>query len=672
MSLHRDCLHIVIRRPLDDAFMTVLANIRQRAEHMGLFIREEGFVLEPACGEFDIVLLVSEHIDEEASDWLRHQRRHLQDQPLVVLSTGRAPDVLADCCLRLEDCLPPRDEFCLALLDDLLHSWRQQMRLRRHLNSEVSQLHSLLDIQTDPVALVRYPHHTYANLAYRRLWQIQDELHLEDMDMAEVFSPIALTALHQRLPTWRPGETLNLQLSEEQQLGNLQFQLQCLAPSPENVFLVRMISDVHQNNLDEQADDILNRASYDRRSLLDQIHYIQYRGEHQGNDVQWALMAIRLENWLLLDELGEPTAETEEQIHLLEREIPEASTLHFGCMDQHHLCVLAPFDKQSALLGSGQLLLEQIGSLLPLTGASMSNSFCAGLVQIHGTLPDAETLLHQAIHACAQAQRQGQSLFVYTSQRSAPGGQRAASQVRQQLRKAMDHNHFTLFYQPILNLFSPGDASYEVLLRMSDDQGQWITPVDLLSQAEQTGQALLIDQWVTERLCLQLKKQQLPLRVFINISAQAIHDPAFFVWLEATMKEVPPQHELVMQISEVDVWAAGRQAALFCEQLHQLGLKLCLKHLGMTTHAEQLSEQFDCDYYKLHGPLIRTVNQPDTQARIARLIAPLVPKGKTIIGPMVENASCLSLLWQAGIKYIQGHYLQPPHQHMDYVFTSDD
>ena len=44
---------------------------------------------------------------------------------------------------------------------------------------------------------------------------------------------------------------------------------------------------------------------------------------------------------------------------------------------------------------------------------------------------------------------------------------------------------------------------------------------------------------------------------------------------------------------------------------------------------------------------------------------------KITIVPFVENASALSKLWQAGVHYIQGYYLQEPNANMNYDFESD-
>ena len=38
----------------------------------------------------------------------------------------------------------------------------------------------------------------------------------------------------------------------------------------------------------------------------------------------------------------------------------------------------------------------------------------------------------------------------------------------------------------------------------------------------------------------------------------------------------------------------------------------------------------------------------------------------------VENSVVLSTLWQAGVNFIQGYYISPPLDNMDYEFASED
>jgi EAL domain-containing protein (putative c-di-GMP-specific phosphodiesterase class I) len=54
------------------------------------------------------------------------------------------------------------------------------------------------------------------------------------------------------------------------------------------------------------------------------------------------------------------------------------------------------------------------------------------------------------------------------------------------------------------------------------------------------------------------------------------------------------------------------------------------------------------------------------------MIRKLQGMGKLTVIPMVESATVLSSLWQAGANYIQGHYLQEPTTEMNYDFAADD
>ena len=45
--------------------------------------------------------------------------------------------------------------------------------------------------------------------------------------------------------------------------------------------------------------------------------------------------------------------------------------------------------------------------------------------------------------------------------------------------------------------------------------------------------------------------------------------------------------------------------------------------------------------------------------------------GKLTIASFVESASVLSSLWQIGVNFIQGYYLQAPSEQMDYDFNAE-
>ena len=54
------------------------------------------------------------------------------------------------------------------------------------------------------------------------------------------------------------------------------------------------------------------------------------------------------------------------------------------------------------------------------------------------------------------------------------------------------------------------------------------------------------------------------------------------------------------------------------------------------------------------------------------LIQTLQSMDKKTVVPLVESAALLSTLWQAGVNFIQGYYLQAPSTEMNFDFSDNN
>ena len=75
------------------------------------------------------------------------------------------------------------------------------------------------------------------------------------------------------------------------------------------------------------------------------------------------------------------------------------------------------------------------------------------------------------------------------------------------------------------------------------------------------------------------------------------------------------------------------------------------------------------DYVKIDGSFTEEIQKNDeAKEQVKEMVQSLQTSGKLTIIPLVENASILATLWQAGVNYIQGYYLQAPVPEMNYDF----
>ncbi|MNN38695.1 Cyclic di-GMP phosphodiesterase YfgF [compost metagenome] len=99
---------------------------------------------------------------------------------------------------------------------------------------------------------------------------------------------------------------------------------------------------------------------------------------------------------------------------------------------------------------------------------------------------------------------------------------------------------------------------------------------------------------------------------------------------------------------------------------------MALSQFGCALNPFNTLKHLAIDFVKVDGSFTQDLSKAESQEVLKTLLASLHAQAKLTIVPFVETASVLATLWQAGVNYIQGYYLQGPSQAMDYDFSSGD
>src|SRR5581483_17629 len=76
--------------------------------------------------------------------------------------------------------------------------------------------------------------------------------------------------------------------------------------------------------------------------------------------------------------------------------------------------------------------------------------------------------------------------------------------IEQLLCQGLEHNRFELHYQPQFSLTGKV-VGLEALLRMRNDEGEYLAPASLVRIAEDTGLIVPVGSWVLREACRQLR-----------------------------------------------------------------------------------------------------------------------------------------------------------------------
>lgn len=274
--------------------------------------------------------------------------------------------------------------------------------------------------------------------------------------------------------------------------------------------------------------------------------------------------------------------------------------------------------------------------------------------------------LNAADSACYAAKEQGRNrVHVYqaTSQQQEPNETQWVPRIQQ----ALAEQRFCLFYQPIRLISTNGNHEQhgEILLRLKDEQGQFIIPGAFLPAADRHDQMLLIDRWVVQQ-SLQLIKVHAATKsqtvYTINISGRALEDAEFLDFTISTIKssQVNPT-SICFEISEHVALTDINHVVRFVTALKDIGCRFSIDDFGGNLSTFNFLKNIPLDYLKIDGRLIRNIaTDPVNQAMVESIHhIGHVMRLKTI-AVWVENGQTLQALENIGVDYAQGYWVAEP------------
>lgn len=229
------------------------------------------------------------------------------------------------------------------------------------------------------------------------------------------------------------------------------------------------------------------------------------------------------------------------------------------------------------------------------------------------------------------------------------------------LKSALMDDRFRLAQLPIAGLRRESIQMFDLLVRMLDEQGQSVLPSEFIPAAERNNLMKNIDRWMLQA-AIQFCDEQNADRVFVRLSRQSITDPATVVWLTKAFDEKNFDcSRLVLQVPEIDAAKHIKQTRDLVRHLHKLGVGFALEHFGIEQERYQILDLLKPDYLKVDGEMMHTlINDSKTQDTVGRIVAAAKERNIKTIAERVENANAMAVLFQLGLDYMQGHYVQEP------------
>mgnify|MGYP003384882083 FL=1 len=339
------------------------------------------------------------------------------------------------------------------------------------------------------------------------------------------------------------------------------------------------------------------------------------------------------------------------------------STLEEGTQFAENLC--RQVAAHTFQVGSQSILLSISASIGLITKNTASAQVCI------------EECLHTLDDADPNAASDGEKVFIMDALSQTDFNVHSDEKITLFGQQLLEKRLIGIAFQPIVGLNDESAEFYEALMRPKIEEYPENIPHDFIAKVFESPIATEIDRWVILETIKKLaeKHHTAPQTcLFINLSAATILDEKFSPWLKLALKTSnTPAATITLQLSENDAGRYIEQSKTLISQLRAIGCKVALSHFGLSSNPLLVLDKLDVDFVKLDKQLLLNIKAGGEEEEETRqLIILLKEMEQHCIAPFVESPTLIPTLWQNGIEYIQGHYIQAPAAEMDYSFNEED
>jgi diguanylate cyclase (GGDEF)-like protein/PAS domain S-box-containing protein len=313
----------------------------------------------------------------------------------------------------------------------------------------------------------------------------------------------------------------------------------------------------------------------------------------------------------------------------------------------------------------GDKIIEALSVPFPFEGRSLHISPSIGICLYPDDGIDVETLMRHADAAMYHAKSAGRNNYQFFTQRM----NLAAAlhfELETNLRGALAHAEFELFYQPIMDAATRRLHALEVLLRWRRPGHPLALPDDFIPILEETGLIVPVGEWVLRAACEQgvaWQREGLPaVPLAINLSARQFMHAGLVESIRRIVAETGIDPSLLeFEITETALMQHGGQTLDLLGQINGMGMRLSIDDFGTGYSSLAYLKRFPVRKIKIDRAFVRELEaSSEDQAIVAAVMALSNSLQLSVVAEGVETEAQFGLLRQHGCQFAQGYLFARP------------
>lgn len=689
-------LHLlIIDESSNDAEM--ITSILRNAGHAVRATRvEDDEDLEAALAKqsWDMVISADHLTYIDAIKALEIVKKSEKDIPFIVVANSNPQFTVGELLkegardLLNKDEEPEHLQFVVARELASLNDRRKLRKFGKSMRESEKRCRTLLDSSRDAITYVHEGMHIYANPVYLEMFGYDDHDEIEGMPIMDMVAPDGHETFKKFLRTFSnkedemQGEIEVKGIRTDGNKFNAAMEFSPASVDGEACTQIIIRSQTDSKELEKKL-SILSKQDlltgiYNRQYFMEALDVAVYKA--MTDSERGALFYIEIDDFpsikenvgiaasdLVLSDIAQALKDTVGGNESLSRFADHS----FALIEQNTTA-----DKAVEIAEKIRKVIED--NISDVSGQTINNTCSIGISTIGENTGSAQEVLSRADMACSLAKKEGgNQVHLHNPIADEKASKEHDAAWTDAIRHALDTEAFYLVFQPIVSLHGDTKENYEVLIRMRGKDDEMIMPDKFMSSAVKGDLLSAIDRWVITTAFKRLTEEHANSKntnFFIKISPASLTDPELLPWISTQIKEQRVAGDsVVFEINESDAMMNLNTTKSFINGAKQLRCKIVLEDFGTGPNSIKGLKHLDADFLKMDGALIRDIiSDNEKQEAVKTIIQTAHSMGKLTIAECVQDANSLALLWQFGVNYIEGYFLQEPSVELNYDFTSEN
>ncbi|MGA3602720.1 sensor domain-containing protein [Lysinibacillus agricola] len=319
-------------------------------------------------------------------------------------------------------------------------------------------------------------------------------------------------------------------------------------------------------------------------------------------------------------------------------------------------------DKEAA--NFAELIIGTIEQPLDINGQDIFISTSVGVSMYPADGESTEQLIRCADKAMTYSKKNDLNGYAFYFDELKTDAQRVLL-LDSELRRAIENREFELHFQPKISVENEEIQGVEALVRWNSERLGFVSPVEFIPYAEETGLIIPLSEVIIEKACeavIEMRQCGYKIPVAINISSIHFKQQNFLESIQSILERYnTPANNFEIEVTERTVMNSANETVSKLVRLKKMGFKISIDDFGTGYSSLSYLVRFPLDCLKIDRSFIQHIGSLDEKQAVVDAIIQMSHRLKMkVVAEGVEQAQQVDILRKMNCDIIQGYYYSKP------------